>query len=190
MRKKVLVFVRTILRRPAHGRSSWSSTISKRIHSQLRISDLKGKKKSSGQKGRYKCNRPVTDEMKSSSNAFKQKSNVTENVEKGRIGSGGETVIEAEKATNKTAPPGDVNNSNMWNIMLTMMLLLKSIWTIALLLKSSRTKASLQRQSKGPLKTFLLILQPKIILLLCQLAFMDRNVLKVNRNQILIALPV
>lgn len=51
--------------------------------------------------------------MKSSSNAFKQKSNVTENVAKGRIGSGGETVIEAEKATNKTAPPGDVNNSNM-----------------------------------------------------------------------------
>lgn len=128
--------------------------------------------------------------MKSSSNAFKQKSNITENVAKGRIGSGGETVIEAEKATNKTAPPGDVNNSNMWNIMLTMMLLLKSIWTIALLLKSSRTKASLQRQSKGPLKTFLLILQPKIILLLCQLAFTDTKVLKANRNLILIALCV
>lgn len=99
-------------------------------------------------------------------------------------------MIEAEKATNKTAPPGDVNNSNMWNIMLTMMLLLKSIWTIALLLKSSRTKASLQRQSKGPLKTFLLILQPKIILLLCQLAFTDTKVLKANRNLILIALCV
>ena len=98
-----------------------------------------------------------------------------------------ETVTEAVHAMNKMAPPGDVT---CVIILSATILLLKSSWTMKLLFKSSGTKISLQRQSKWPLKASLSLMLSKITPMLCQVAFMDRNVLKVNKNWILLALCV
>ena len=95
-------------------------------------------------------------------------------------GNASETVTEAKNVMNKKAPPGDVNNSNMCNNTVNNDTAFEIQLDDDTTLKSSRTKK----------EQFLPIMLWRIIPLLCLLAFMDRNVLKVNRNWILIALCV